>query len=453
MTANASITNSIPAAPGALPLIGHLVPLLRDPLAFLTSLPVHGALVRVRVGRFTAIVVCDPGLTRQVLRDDEIYDKNGPLIERWRETTGDGLGTCPHRQHRRQRRLVQPVFRSARMTGYARTMTEQAAAITDSWHNGQVLDVTSEMMVMTARVILATLFSDSLPPGPLRQAVNDVATVVAGITRRMLTPPPLDRLPTRGNREYHQARIRLRSTIDGIIAERRTDVDDHGDLLSALVTARDTETDGRGLSDIEIADQVITFFIAGVETTANVLSWALHLLAHHPDIRHRLHSQVDTVLGGRPATYVDLPRLELATHIITETLRLWPPAWMITRVLTLDTELGGYTIPAGTTIVYSPYLLHHRPDLHPNPDVFDPSRYDSRQLPRETFIPFGGGARKCVGDKFAMILAPLTLASITAKWELKPAPGIKVRPSRGALMAPHGLYMRTAVRIPIESIE
>ncbi|WP_280465413.1 cytochrome P450 [Nocardia brasiliensis] len=446
MTVSASSTNHIPSAPGAWPLIGHLVPLLRDPLAFLKSLPVHGDLVSVRVGRFTSVVVCDPGLTLQVLRDDETYDKGGPLIDRAREVAGEGLATCSHRRHRRQRRLVQPAFQPDRLGCYAQAMTEQAEAVTDSWHDGQILDVTAAMTTLTAQVILATLFSNSLPIDLLRPAVDDVATVVAATTRRMITPAPLDRLPTRGNRRYEQARARLRSTIDGIVAERRAGVDDQGDLLSALVAARDVESGGRALPDDEVADQVVTFFIAGTETAASVLSWGLQLLSGHPDIRRRVQCEVDSVLEGRPATYADLPRLELVNRIIKETLRLWPPVWMITRVVTRDTELGGYGIPAGTTVVYSPYLLHHRRDLYPNPDRFDPGRHDSGQCPPGMFIPFGRGARKCVGDRFAMILAPLALASITARWTLIPVPGIKVRPSRRVLMAPHGLYMQVAAR-------
>ncbi|WP_043267754.1 cytochrome P450 [Streptomyces sp. CT34] len=443
--------DSIPTAPGALPLIGHLVPLLRDPLAFFTSLPSHGRLVRIRIGGFVAVVVCDQDLTRQVLREDQTFDKGGPFMDQFKEMIGDGLPVCPHSRHRRQRRLVQPVFHSGRLPGYAHVLAEQAAAVTRSWQDGQVLDVRAEMMALTARGTLATMFSDSLPSPLLRQTVGDLATVLTDLTWRALRPPSLGRLPTPGNRRFQQSLTRLRRTIDGIIADRRASGADHGDLLSALLSTRDVETDGWGLSDTEVTDQVVTFFVGGTETSATNLSWALHLLASHSDIRQRLYAEADRVLDGRPAVYADLPRLELARNVVTEALRLWPPVGMFTRTVTSDTRLDGHAIPADATVIYSPYLIHHRPDLYPHPDLFDPDRWRSaRTPPRDAFIPFGGGARKCIGDKFAMIFATLVLATIAARWDLRPVPDGRVRPALGTILTPRGLRMRAIARTKVE---
>ncbi|MEV6079398.1 cytochrome P450 [Streptomyces sp. NPDC052069] len=439
----------IPPAPRAWPLIGHLVPLVRDPLALLRSLPAHGPLVRVHMGPVPLVVICDPELTRQALVEDRIFDKGGPVFDRFRDVLGDGLSSCPHHAHRRLRRLAQPAFHPDRLPGYARTMTACTEKVTGSWLPGQILAVPTEMMSISSRTTAATLFSNSLPAAELGQLIADVKTIAGGLFRRMLLAPPLDRLPTPDNRAYLRAHTRLRHTCDLIIAERRADRTDHGDLLSALVAARDLEDGGRGMTDAEISDTILTVFLAGTETTAGTLAWALDLLARHPGIEQRLHTEVDTVLRGNPASPADLPRLKLTERIITETLRLYPSAWFLTRAVTHDTHLGGYALPAGTNVAYSPYLIHHRPDLHTDPETFDPDRWDPErpQPPRNAFLPFATGARKCIGDTFAMTEATLALATITARWSLNHLPGQqRVRPVLGASFGPGRLRMRATPR-------
>ncbi|AZS75444.1 cytochrome P450 [Streptomyces lydicus] len=440
---------TIPLAPHAWPLTGHLVPLARDPLAFLKSLPAHGALVRVHMGPVPLVVICDPELTHQALVDDRVFDKGGPVFERFRDVLGDGLSSCPHHAHRRLRRLAQPAFHSGRLPGYARTMTVCLEEVTGSWMPGRPLDVPTEMMSVTSQVTAATLFSESLPAAERGQLIDDVKTIAGGVFRRMLLVPPLDRLPTPGNRAYLRARTRLRHTCDLVIAERRADGTDHGDLLSALVAARDPEDGGRGMTDAEISDTILTVFLAGTETTASTLAWALDLLARHPEIEQRLHTEVDTVLRGNPATHADLPRLELTERIINETLRLYPQGWFLTRTVTHDTHLGGHPLPAGASLAYSPYLIHHRPDLYNDPETFDPDRWDPKrpQPPRHAFIPFATGARKCIGDTFAMAEATLALATITARWRLKHLPGHhRTRPVPGASIGPGELRMQPTPR-------
>jgi cytochrome P450 len=443
------VETPIPTAQGAVPLLGHILRLARDPLAFLKSLPQHGDLVRVRLGPFTAVVVCDPDLTWQVLQDDRVFDKGGLFFDRVAEVGGDGLLTSPRSRHRRQRRLMQPAFHQYRLPGYAQTMTEQIAAVTDSWRDGQSLDVLEEMSTITTRILAATMFSNTLSPEVVRQVCDDFSTAVTGLYRRMLTPPPLDRLPTPASRRYYQARARLLNTVQGVIADRRASGADHGDLLSALLAARDPDSGGHGLTDSELVDQVVTVFGAGVETNAAALAWALHLLAQHPDVNDRLQAEVDTVLAGRAAGYADLPALELTRRIITETLRVWPPAWILTRVTTVDTHLGDHLIPAGTNLFYSAYLIHHRPDVYADPDRFDPDRWlpeRAKAIPRDAFIPFGFGARKCIGDAFGLTEATLALATITTRYDLEPVPGQRVRAAPGGTLRPHGLRMRVTAR-------
>jgi cytochrome P450 len=434
---------TVPLAPGAWPVIGHAWPLLRDPLAFLASLPAHGGLVQVRLGGLAAVVVCDPGLTREVLLDDRTYDKGGPIYDGLRELVGDGIASSPHCAHRRQRRLIQPAFHPGRIPGYAETMAARIAAATGRWHEGQVLDVVPELLAITMQTTVETMFSGVLTPQGLREAVEDFTTVVVGIFRRMLLPPLLNRLPTPGNHRYHQARSRLRRTVGAVLCDRRAEPrgTDHGDLLSALLA--EDPADG-GLSDTEVSDQILTFFAAGAETTAATVSWALHLLSGHPCLRDQVYAEVDTVLAGAPVSPQHLPRLELTGRVVIEAVRLYPPGWLLTRTVTADTTLGGHILPAGTTIIYSPYLIHHRADLFTAPDSFIPDRWapGAHRPQRDAFVAFGGGARKCPGEQFGLTEATLALACITAAWHLEPAPGRPVRPAAAAALKPHGLMMR-----------
>lgn len=446
---------TIPVAPNRWPLLGHVVPLLTTPLAFISSLPSLGNLVEIRLGPMKAVMVCDPELTRQVLVHDQVFDKGGPIFDRARDLVGDGLGTCPHSRHRRQRRLTQPAFQHARLPGYARTMTEQIGIVVSGWHDGQDLDVLAEMQTLTQRVMLATMFSTSLPPQVLQQSVGDVTAFVRGITKRAVMPAWMRRLPTPGNRRYQQAIGRIRATVAAIIADRQAQPAGGEDLLSALLAARDTEASGAAaapgpgrLSHAEACDQVITFFFAGAETLAITLGWALHLLASHPAILGRFHTEIDAVLGGRMPSWDDLPRLELTRRIITETLRLYPSGGLVSRTVTTDTRLGGHALPAGTSVLCSAYLIQRRPDIYPDPGVFDPDRWLARgdDPTRGTFLPFGGGARSCIGERFALTEAVLALAAVATRWQLDPVPGSRVKSPAIILMRPAGLRLRVRPR-------
>ncbi|MGK5636751.1 cytochrome P450 [Streptomyces sp. URMC 126] len=444
-------------APGALPLLGHALPLLRDPLAFLEALPGRGDLVGVRLGPVRAVVVCDPELTRRVLRDDRTFDKGGPLYERIREVTGNGLASCPHRDHRDQRRLVQPAFHSTRMAAYAEVMVRQVRVTTGAWRDGGTVDAADEMLALSARITVAAMFGAEADDARLAPLLDDFTTVVAGIPRRALVPPAADRLPTPGNRRYDRARSRLRGAIGRLIADRLGAATaggaagGDGDLLSLLLAAGRDGADGRALSESEVADQLVTFFAAGTETSGSALAWALHLLGGHPEVARRLRAEVDAVLGTAPAaTLAHLPDLRLTAAVVNEALRLYPPAWILTRTTTDDTSLGGHTFPAGTTVVYSAYLLHRRPDLFPDPDRFDPDRWiaapGAPAPPRTAFLPFGSGPRKCIGDVFALTEAALALATVVADWDLRPAGGRRVRPAPRLVLSPHRLPMTTAAR-------
>jgi cytochrome P450 len=439
-------------APGALPVLGHALPMLRDPLRFLRSLPCHGDLVEIRFGPLTALVVCDPELAHQVLLKDHIFDKGGPFFDQAREVAGNGLLTCPYQEHRRQRRLIQPLFHHSRFPAYAQAMVQEITAVTRTWRQGPLLDVPSETMKISTRVTLALILGSTLPPATFTEMTGHLTALTTPIYQRISLRPPLDRLPLPSNRRC-TAIMGLRAMLTRLIQDRRADRTEHADLLSVLLAPPHTTgdfpsagPDEPALSDNEIIDQVVTFFVAGAETTANALAWALDLLARHPEVQQHLHTELDALPPG-PARFEDLPALTLTRQVLTETLRLYPPAWLLMRRTTCDSHLGAYPVPAGTTLIYSPYLLHHRPDLYPDPERFDPDRWTNRTPPRHAFIPFGAEARKCIGDIFALTQATLALATITAGWTLHPLTPQPPRPiTAGTLKPPRSTTLHLTPR-------
>ncbi|MEV7285572.1 cytochrome P450 [Streptomyces sp. NPDC093252] len=438
-----------PRVPGGFPLLGHTPHLMRNPLSFLRSLPAAGELVEVRLGPWPAYVVCSPRLTRQLLLDDRTFDKGGPLIDRAREALGDGVATCPHARHRRQRRLNQSAFHQARMPAYATRMTAHLDALTASWEAGRSVDVLTALEETAVRILIGTMFLGTpLPAAEQTRMVHDVLGISRGVFRRMFMPPALAKLPLLGNRGFEKARTHLRHTALRTIAHHRDTGRDYGDLLSTLVGAQDPGADAESarLSDEELADTIITYFFAGAETSAALAAWAVYFTARHPEVEKQVQEEADRVLGGAAATHDDLPRLETARRVITETLRVRPPGWIFTRVTARDTLLGPYRLPEGSTLLYSQYLAHHRDDDFPDPDRFDPDRWAGQgpggTPPSGSFVPFALGARKCIGDTFATMEATLALATIASRWTLRPAPGMRLRTSpRGLVLRPDGLRM------------
>ncbi|MBP2400768.1 cytochrome P450 [Streptomyces syringium] len=441
------------AAPGGLPLVGHLFQLRRGLLPFIQHLPARGDLVQIRIGPWHAYVVCHPDLVEQVLRRDRIFDKGGPVFDKVRSVMGNGLVTCPYRDHRRQRRLLQPLFQKSRMPAYARVMTEQIGSVLGSWHEGKTLRVSAEMHMLAARIVARALFSsDPEEPDDVAARASQVVeaslgAVMQGIYRHMVTPvPALRRLPTPGNRSYHQARADIHTAVSRVLAAYRRDGADHGDLVSALLAARDT--DGSALEEAEIHDQITTMLVAGIESTANGLTWALYTLATTPGLQTRVQAEADSILAGRTATWEDLPHLDLTGRVVCETLRMYAPAWALTRVTREATELAGQRLPAGTHLLYSPYAIHHRPDLYPHPERFDVDRWLPDQAaarPRNAYLPFAAGARKCIGDTFSLVDSTLTLASIAARWHIHPPPK-PATPAARITLTPKKLELRVTSR-------
>ncbi|GLF96807.1 cytochrome P450 [Streptomyces yaizuensis] len=437
-------------APGALPLLGHALRLLRDPLPFVSCLASHGDLVEIRLGPQRVYMVCHPELLQRVLTDDRTFDKGGPLFDRLRDFMGNGLATCPHADHRRQRRLAQHAFHHQHMERHGAVMTHQVELMLDQWEDGQVIDAFPVFSAYTLRTVARSLFTADLGDdrvGTIRRTFTDV---LAGALPRMLVPDAWQRLPLPGNHRYREANRILTDTVNSVIAQYRQDGTDHGDLMSMLLAARDE--DGGGLSDTELRDQVVNLFVAGGETPAAVLSWAVAELAAHRGAERLLYEETDRVLAGRVATWHDLPRLPHTTRIIHETLRRYPGALMITRAASRPAQLAGDPLPAGSVIGFSPLILQSRPDYFPAPERFDPDRWlpeHALAMPRAAFAPFGGGPRKCIGDTFAMAEMTLALASIAARWTWRTTKPTDLRPALSpAAVRPRRVSLQLTARTP-----
>ncbi|MEG3628217.1 cytochrome P450 [Streptomyces poriticola] len=421
--------------------------MFRRPLDFLESLPVHGDLVEIRLGPRRAWVACDPRLVHRILMDPRTFDKGGPLYDRLRTLMGDGLVTCRQDDHRRQRRMLQPAFRPSRAADCTRVVTEETEAVCRGWRAGQRVDVTAEMLALTTGVTSRLLFSDSLDAGRAAAVRACLAVVVRGLFVRTVVPvDALYRLPTPGNRRYRHAVLRLHTLIDAIIAERRRGPsrDGQDDLLGTLLEA--AAGDGADApTEREVRDQLVTLLLTGVESTAMCLASAFGLLADHPEAERLLHDEVDGVLAGRPAPGPgELERLVHTRCVVTETLRLRPPGWLFTRITTRETELAGRILPRGATVLYSPYLLHHRAASFPEPEQFRPERWlpdRDTPVPGGAMVPFAAGSRKCIGDALAMAQATAAVAAVARDWRLRPVSGPAGRPRPAATLGPRSLVL------------
>lgn len=416
-----------------------LLPVARD----------YGDLVRLRLGPRSLYLVSHPEWIKDILVTHQANFTKSRVLERARVLLGNGLLTSEGDSHMRQRHLVQPAFHRERLAGYASVMVEGGARCRESWKSGATLDIAAEMMRMTLAIVARALFSADVASEA--DEIGMAITQVLGLYERMLTPFSewLDKLPLPSVRRFEQARDRLDQTIYRIIAEHRASGRDSGDLLSMLLLAQDDEARG-GMTDQQIRDETLTLFLAGHETTANALTWTWYLLSQNPVVEAKQHAEIDRVLAGHLPVFDDLPRLRYTEMVFAEALRLYPPAWGIGRRVVRDYRIGDYTIPARSIILMSPYVVHRDPRWFSQPERFDPDRWlpeRAEARPKFAYFPFGGGARVCIGERFASMEGVLLLATLAQRWRLRLAPGHRVE-TRAliTLRAKYGMRMMVESR-------
>jgi cytochrome P450 len=422
----------------------------RDPLAFFTNLArTYGDIAYVRTAGEDVFLVNDPRLVRDILVTHQHKFKKGRGLDRAKRLLGQGLLTSEGAVHVRQRRLMQPAFHRERIAGYGAAMTEYAARARDGWTDGSTIDASQEMMRLTLAIVGKTLF-DADVESHAREVGLALTAVMESFWMAMLPfVDVLERLPIPSLRRSRAARARLDSVIYTMIAERRRSPGDRGDLLSMLLMAQDEE-DPHGMTDQQVRDEAMTIFLAGHETTSNALTWMWYLLGQSPDVEQKLHEEVDRVLGGRLPDVADIPLLPYVERVVTETMRLYPPAWLIGRRALEDYPLETYLLPKGSIVIVSPYLIHRDPRHYRDPDRFDPDRWTPEfraSLPQFAYFPFGGGARRCIGDSFASMELVLLASTIAQRWRLRLVPGHPVVPQPVVTFRmKHGLKMTVHAR-------
>jgi cytochrome P450 len=438
---------SIPR-PKEIPFIGSVHRRFSGPLAFFSELKEQcGDAARFHLFRERFILFSEPSLVNEVLVTKQNSFRKGKALEGARVFLGNSLLVSEGEEHTRQRRLIQPAFHRGRIAGYARTMAEKARDWTDAQHANTEIDLAVEMNRLTLAVVAATLFGSEVDAeaGEIAEAL----TVIIENFNRMLLPfwKILRRLPTQKNRELLAAQKQLDATIYGLIAQRRREGRDHGDLLSMLLAAEDAENPQKRLTDVEVRDQAMTLFLAGHETTANALAWTWHLLTWHEPVRVRMKAEIDAAIGAdRMPEMDDMARLPYTTAVFSEAMRLYPPVWVVGRRAVEDVTIGDYEVPKRTIVITSQYILHRDERYWPNALEFQPERWldEAAQAarPKFAYFPFGGGGRVCIGDGFAWAEGVLLLAVIGRRWRFEAVAGHPVEINPTVTLRPkYGLKM------------
>ena len=407
-----------PPGPSDRELVAKIGSIQNDPLRFLGELSdKFGSVACFHVFTLPVIVLSGPEGIKHVLQDNyKQYSKNTIQYNALKSITGKGLLTNDSEDWLRQRRLAQPAFARPRMLALDEIVSPAVKTMLDRWAQSECLDVDQEMMQVTIEIVGKALFSIDLS-GESIALTGAVLTTLDHIVyraRNMVTPPAF--LPTPRNLSFQRALAVLDRAIYHMIAERRRSGDLCNDLLGMLLKAQDEET-GQPMSDRQVRDEAMTMLIAGHETVASALTWTWLLLAQNPAVRGRFYAEIRTVLAGRPPCSADLPALPYTAAVFSEALRLYPPAWLITRTAAAEDSVEGYRIPRGALIVISPYVIQRNETYWQDAQAFQPERFLGPNPPnRYAYIPYGAGPRACIGSQFAQIEAQLILATAAQRY-------------------------------------
>jgi cytochrome P450 len=431
-----------PAGPKGPFAVGTLLKFNRDPLNFLLRCRrEYGDIAYLNGFGLEIYLLNHPALIENVLISNyQNCTKDGRRrIGSIRQIFGNGLLTSEGEFWRHQRRQVQPAFHRELITAYGEAMVTCTEKMIANWQSVETRDIHQDMMKLTLEIMGKTIFTSDIPveTHDVGQAIDEIANY---FSTQSVYLRPLGFLPTPGRVRCNRAIGRLNSIIYEIIRMRRDDPREHHDLLSLLMHAQDEN--GNRMSDQQLRDEVMTFFLAGHETTALALSWTWYLLAQHPEIESRLIDELKEVLNGRSPTIADLQRLRYTEMVVKESMRLYPPAWLLSREAKRDFEVYGYSIRKGAQVLMSQWVMHRDARYFDRPEEFRPERWadeHTKSLPRFAYFPFGGGPRVCIGTSYAMMEAILILATTAQRFHLTlaldqkvtPLPSITLRPKNG----------------------
>ena len=433
-------------------MVGNLLDYARDPLDFMARCSrEYGDIVRLHMGGLPLYLLSHPDHAEYVLVKNNRNFIKSRYFRRELSFLGQGLLNSEGELWRRQRRLAQPAFHKRRVGAYGEAMVSHAERMLARWRDGEVRDVHQEMRRLTLGIVAEVLF------GAGRDKADEVGEVLGWLDKHtnrleeqgsaMVLRFLLGNFPTPTNLRFRKGIGRLDEIIYGLIEERRENAKDTGDLLSMLLRFRDEA--GTRMTDKQLRDEVITLLLAGHETTALALSWSWYLLSQHPEVEAKLLEELREKLGDRAPTIDDLPRLSYAEMVIKESMRLYPPAWGVSREAIEACEIGGYRLPAGTQLLIVLWAMHRDPRNFQDPEAFNPARWEgglAKKVPRYAYLPFGAGPRICIGGSFAITEAILLLATIARDFQLELVPEQRrVIPQPSTTLRPRGgirMYLR-----------
>jgi cytochrome P450 len=424
--ASSKVGGKLPPGPRGLPFVGNLFEPRGDAIGYMSrSLREYGDIVFFRFLGVPMCLVNRPEYIESVLVTQHQNFEKSKDYRALRRVLGYGLLTSEGALWRRQRKLVQPAFYHDRVTAYADIIVNYTERMLAAWPDGETRDVHDDMMRLTLDIVAKALFD-----ADVSHEAEDVSAALDVLMGKFMRQAGLAFLlpsfvPIPTTRRLQRAVRQLDKVIYGIIRQRRSSGRMAGDLLSIFLQAHDDE--GMGMTDRQLHDEIMTLFLAGQETTANALSWTWYLLAQNPTAEQTLIEELTRVLGGRSPTVADLPRLPYTEMVLKESMRLYPPVWVIGRRALAPFRLGEYYLPAETNVLMSQYFMHRDARYFPEPLCFDPNRWKREDtLPRFVYFPFGGGPRVCVGAGFAMMEAVLLLATIAQRYNLALVPGQRI---------------------------
>ena len=437
----------LPPGPRGLPVLGNIPAIVKLGMpAFLRQVhQQYGEVVRMRVAGRTMILLGHPDHVRHVLFDNRSNYWKGPTYDNFRLLGGNGLVSSEGDFWKRQRRLAAPAFHADAIASLVTLMTGATVAMLDQWGQdgggGGQIDLHEEMTKLTLRIVGESLFGQDLS-GDSGLSTPAFSIALRSVVERGNTAVAAPMwIPTPGNVRLRGALRTLDRLVYGVIERQRAGQGGGaGTLLDLLMNATDEET-GERMNDRQLRDEVITMYVAGHETTALALTWTWHLLSHHPDIASRLEAELTQVLGGRVPTLKDIPQLRYTRMVLDEGMRLYPPIWSIARDVRSDDVIDGFRIPAGSTVLLSQFVTHHRSDVWHQPDLFDPERFSPdavKQRHRFAYFPFSAGPRVCIGNNFSLIEGTLILATVCQRYRLLPVLGRDVPIDVQATYRPKG---------------
>jgi cytochrome P450 len=486
--AKSSPVNYPPGPSSRLPL-NLFFNFLRDPITVLHNLSKYGDISHFKFGKQHIYLVNNPDYIKDVLVN---YDNNfikSRGLQLAKRVLGEGLLTSEGELHRRQRQLIQPIFHPDEIPNYANIMTDYTLDISRQWHDQGTIDIHKEFMHLTLAIVSKTFFNVSIEGSETKEIDQCVTTIVEHFNRaRMPFAGIIEKVPLPSNMRFHHAKKHLDKMIYRIIDSHVNSHNNnynkqqdrsylHKDLISLLMrgqadgytssseNSKAIDKSNKKIHNIintnrqQLRDNVMTIFLAGHETVAIALTWTFYLLSQNPKEERSLHDEVDSVLDNNDRTVPtakDISKLNYTQRVFAESMRLYPPAWAIGRQAIKDCNIGDYVIPAGSSILMSQYLMHHDPRYFPEPERFDPERWNSQEKakrPRFSYFPFGGGTRSCIGETFAWMEGILIIATIARRWRMRIMPGhpIIVQPLV-TLRPKYGMQMRLIDRNNVEHI-